>query len=376
MTRVYLDHNATSVLRPEARDAMIAAMDAGGNPSSVHGEGREAKRQLDVARERVAGLVGVRPDMVVFTSGGTEANNLALHGAPVDRVIVAATEHPAILEAGKLGNKALKVVPVDGQGIIGLAALEDVLAADRRPALVSVMLANNETGVIQPIQEIVEIARKHDALVHTDAVQAAGKIDLSFVLLGVDMLSLTAHKFGGPQGAGALIVRDELALMPLVTGGGQELKRRGGTENVAAIAGFGAACTQAKDELAKTPDAIGALRDRLRAEIARVTPELCVFGGDAPRLPNTLCFAHPSLSAEMLLISFDLDGIAISSGSACSSGKVQSSHVLDAMGVDPELAKGAIRVSLGWNSTSEDIERFIEVWTKIAERHGARKAAG
>lgn len=375
MKRIYLDHNATSVLRPKARAAMIAAMDAGGNPSSVHGEGREARKRLDLAREQVAGLVGVRPDMVVFTSGGTEANNLALHGAPVDRVIVAATEHPAILEAGRLGNKALKVVPVDADGIVDLQRLEDVLAADRRPALVSVMLANNETGAVQPVQQIAEIARKHDALVHTDAVQAAGKIEVSFLLLGVDLLTITAHKFGGPQGAGALVVRDGLDVMPLVTGGGQELKRRGGTENVVAIAGFGAACEQAAEGLAKAPDEVRSLRDRLQVGIATVTPEVQIFSGGADRLPNTLCFAHPDMNAEMMLISFDLDGIAVSSGSACSSGKVNTSHVLEAMNVAPELAKGAIRVSLGWNSTVEDIERFTEVWTKIAERHGARKAA-
>lgn len=375
MSRVYLDHNATSILRPEAREAMIDALDAGGNPSSVHGEGRDARRQMDVAREQVAGLVGVRPDMVVFTSGGTEANNMALHGAPVDRVIVAATEHPAVLEAGKLGNKALKVVPVDDQGVIDLDALDAVLAADRRPALVSVMLANNETGVLQPTQEIADIARKHDALMHTDAVQAAGKIDVSFILLGVDLLTLTAHKFGGPQGAGALIVRDGLELLPFVVGGGQELKRRGGTENVAAIAGFGAACVAAKSDLVKAPDAVRQLRDKLQGDLLKVSPEIQVFSGEKERLPNTLCFAHPDLSAEMLLISFDLEGVAVSSGSACSSGKVQSSPVLAAMGVAPELAKGAIRVSLGWNSTVEDIERFIEVWTKISARHGARKAA-
>jgi cysteine desulfurase len=360
--RTYLDHNATSPLRPAAKAAMLSALETGGNASSVHREGRAARKLLDDARETVARAVGVIAPMVVFTSGGSEANNLALKGAPVERLIVSAVEHPSVIEAAKASGRPVAVIPVDGNGVVDLAALEKLLPG--KPALVSVMLANNETGVIQPVREIATLAHAHGALLHTDAVQALGKIPVNFGLLGADLMTLSAHKLGGPTGAGALIIRDGLAMSPLIHGGGQELRRRAGTENLAAIAGFAAAS-------AEKLNSISALRSQLDASLEPAT----VFGKAAERLPNTTCFALPGLSAETLLMAFDLEGIAVSSGSACSSGKVAKSHVLAAMGVADDLAKAAIRISLGWTTTEQDIEHFIAAWGRIRARHKARVAA-
>ena len=359
--RCYLDHNATAPLRPEAKAAMLAAMELCGNASSIHGEGRAARKLLDEAREAVARAVGVIAPMVVFTSGGTEANNMALKGAPVERLIVSAIEHPAVLEAARATGKAVEIIPVTYQGVIDLGALEEMLPGPR--ALVSVMLANNETGVIQPVADVVRLAQAHGALVHTDAVQALGKVPINFGLLGVDMMTLSAHKLGGPVGAGALVIRDGLAVEPLLHGGGQELRRRAGTENLAAIAGFAAVARAGMD--------VKLLRDRLDAGLDGAV----IFGAGADRLPNTTCFAMPGLKAETLLMALDLEGIAVSSGSACSSGKVAKSHVLAAMGVAPEISQGAIRVSLGWNTTEGQIETFIAAWRRQVQRHKARAAA-
>lgn len=360
--RTYLDHNATSPLRPEAKEAMLRAMDVLGNASSVHAEGRAARKLLDDSREAVAQALGVIGPMVVFTSGGSEGNNMAVKGAPAGRLLISAIEHPSVIEAAKASGKRVDLIPVTGDGLVDLAALERMLPGPR--ALVSVMLANNETGVIQPVADVVRLAQAHGALVHTDAVQAFGKIPVNFGLLGVDLLTASAHKLGGPLGAGALVIRDGLALEPLIHGGGQELRRRAGTENLAAISGM-AAAAQAK------PIEIKALRNHLEAALEGAM----IFGRAVPRLPNTTCFAVPGMSAETLLMAFDLDGIAVSSGSACSSGKVAKSHVLDAMGVAPDLARAAIRVSLGWTTTAADIDRFIAVWQRILARHKARAAA-
>lgn len=357
--RCYLDHNATSPLRPEARAAMLRAMECGGNASSIHAEGRAARKLLDDARDQVARAIGVIAPMVIFTSGGSEANNLALKGAGVERLIVSAVEHPAVLEAAKASGKPVEILAVDGNGLADLQVLEKMLKGPR--ALVSVMLANNETGVIQPLTEIVRLAQGH--LVHTDAVQALGKIPVNFGLLGADMMTLSAHKLGGPAGAGALVVRDGLALEPLIHGGGQELRRRAGTENLPAVAGFGA--------VAQTRQQRGALRDRLEEALDGAV----IFGRNVARLPNTTCFAMPGMKAETLLMAFDLEGIAVSSGSACSSGKVAKSHVLAAMGVAPEISQAAIRVSLGWDTSEDMIDQFIAAWRKIASRHKARVAA-
>lgn len=357
--RVYLDHNATSPLKESARLAMLAAFELTGNASSIHAEGRSAHALLDQARERLARAVGVIAPMVVFTSGGSEANNLAIKGAPVERLIVSAIEHPSVLETARASTRQVDILPVDGQGMVDLEALERLLASGPK-ALVSVMLANNETGVIEPIREIVRVAHAQGALVHTDAVQALGKIPLNFGLFGTDLMSLSAHKLGGPAGAGALVVRDGLVLAPLVHGGGQELWRRAGTENLAAIAGFAAAIEEKRLE-------IKVLRDHLESGLEGAV----VFGGKSERLPNTSCFATPGLSAETALMALDLAGFAVSSGSACSSGKVAKSHVLAAMGVAPDLANAAIRVSLGWTTTARDVDQFISAWSRIKVRRNA-----
>lgn len=357
--RTYLDHNATSPLRPRAKAAMLAAMDLTGNASSVHAEGRAARKLLDDAREQVARAVGVIAPMVVFTGGGSEANNLAIKGAPVQRLLVSAIEHPSVLEAAKASGKAVEFIPVDGNGVVDLGALKRMLAGTK--ALVSVMLANNETGVLQPVADVVRLAHSHGALVHTDAVQALGKVPTNFGLLGVDLMTLSAHKLGGPVGSGALIIRDGLPLEPLIHGGGQELRRRAGTENIAAVAGF---AIVANEKL----NAVRTLRDQLDSSLEGAI----VFGASVERLPNTTCFAVPGMNAETLLMGFDLEGIAVSSGSACSSGKVAKSHVLAAMGVAPDIAKAAIRVSVGWDTTSDHIDHFIAAWSKILARHKAR----
>lgn len=359
--RCYLDHNATSPVRPDAKAAMMAAMEMCGNASSIHAEGRVARKLLDDAREQVARSVGVIAPMVVFTSGGSEANNMALKGAPVERLIVSAIEHPSVLEAAKACGRAVQIIPVTYQGVIDLEALEAALPGPR--ALVSVMLANNETGVIQPIADIVRLAQAHGALVHTDAVQGLGKVPVNFGILGVDLMTLSAHKLGGPVGAGALIIRDGLALESLIHGGGQELRRRAGSENLVAVSGFGAVAQMKMD--------VKPLRDRLEGALDGAV----IFGAGADRLPNTTCFAMPGMKAETLLMAFDLEGVAVSSGSACSSGKVAKSHVLAAMGVAPEIYQGAIRVSLGWDTQTHHIDTFIAAWRKICARHKARAAA-
>ena len=359
--RSYLDHNATSTLRPEAKAAMLAAMGCGGNASSIHCEGRAARKVLDDAREQVARAVGVIPPLVVFTSGGSEANNMALKGAPVERIIVSAVEHPSVLQAAAASGKPVGIIPVDANGVIDLGALAELLHGPK--ALVSVMAANNETGVVQPVAEVVRLAQAHGALVHSDAVQVLGKLPLNFGLLSVDFLTLSAHKFGGPVGIGALVVREGIPVEPLVHGGGQELRRRAGTENLVTIAGFGA--------VAQSKMNVTALRDRLEAALE----DAIVFGSKVGRLPNTTCFAVPGMNAETVLMGFDLEGVAVSSGSACSSGKVAKSHVLAAMGIKPEISQAAIRVSLGWDTTEDNIEHFIAAWRKIRDRHKARAAA-
>jgi cysteine desulfurase len=339
---------------------MLSALALGGNASSIHAEGRKAHAVLDEARDAIARSVGVIAPMVIFTSGGSEANNMALKGTPAERLIVSAIEHPSVLGAARLSGKSLEILPVDGDVLVDLAALERLLKSGPR-SLVSVMLANNETGAIEPIRDVASLAHAHGAVVHADAAQALGKIPVNFGLLGVDLLTLSAHKLGGPAGAGALIVRDGLALDPIIHGGGQELGRRAGTENLAAIAGFAAAVGEKRLE-------IKMLRDHLESGLEGAV----IFAANAERLPNTSCFALPGLSAETALIALDLAGFAVSSGAACSSGKVAKSHVLAAMGVAPDLASAAIRVSLGWTTTAGDIEQFISAWSRIKDR---RKAA-
>ncbi|MEJ2625676.1 MAG: cysteine desulfurase family protein [Pseudolabrys sp.] len=374
--RAYFDWNATAPLREEARDALAAALGATGNASSVHAEGRAARALVEDARAAVAALVGAEAKNVTFTSGATEANMLALtraleagaEKAPRDRLFVSAVEHPSVLSGGRFAPEQVTELAVDGDGLVDLAALERALAGAERP-LVSVMLANNETGVIQPIAEIAEIVHLANGLLHVDAVQAPGRIDCNMAALGADLVSLSAHKLGGPQGAGALIRRDGIHISePLIRGGGQERGQRAGTENVAGIAGFGAAAAAAAVRTTAEADAsrMAALRDRLEVGLKAATPEIVIFGADAPRLPNTTLFAAPGLKAETALIAFDLNGIALSSGSACSSGKVAASHVLAAMGVASDLARGALRVSLGRSTTEAQVEQFLGTWIMLA----------
>jgi cysteine desulfurase len=369
--RLYLDWNATAPLRAEAREAVLRALDVTGNASSVHAEGRAACSVVEAARAQIAQLVGAAAKNVTFTSGATEANNLALTPAiettgekrKRDKLLVSAIEHPSVLAGGRFAAGAIEQVPVTTPGILDLHALRKAIARAERP-LVSVMLANNETGVVQPIRDIAAVVHDANGLLHVDAVQAPGRIDCDIEALGADLLTISSHKIGGPQGAGALIRRGGIHIAePLIRGGGQERGLRGGTENVAAIAGFGAAAASARQ-----PDAthMAALREALEAGLKAATPQAVIFGERAPRLPNTTLFAVPAMKAETALIAFDLEGIAVSSGSACSSGKVTASHVLAAMGAGPDLARGAVRVSLGWNSTEADVERFLGTWKKLA----------
>ena len=366
---VYLDYNATAPLRPEARQAVAAALAEIGNPSSVHRFGQRARRRVEEARAQVAALVHAAAPQVLFTGGGTEANNLALRGAGRARVLVSAIEHDSVLAA----MPEAEHVPVGPDGIVRLEALEALLEADPRPALVSIMLANNETGVIQPVAEAAAAAHAHGALIHCDAVQAAGKIAVDFVALGVDMLSLSAHKLGGPQGAGALVVRRQVALEAEQKGGGQERGMRAGTENVPGIAGFGAAAGVAANGV-RDYARLAEWRDRLEQRIRVLAPAARFFGAGVARLPNTACFTMPGVPSETQVIALDLAGVAISAGSACSSGKVRPSHVLRAMGASEVDARGAIRVSLGWQSEAADIERLLEAWRALYARAGSRAA--
>ena len=365
---IYLDYNATAPVRPEAAFAVAEALRAPGNASSVHGFGREARRILEDAREAVAGLVGATPAQAIFTSGGTEANNLALAGTGRARVLVSAGEHDSVLQAVPEAER----IPLQPDGRVDLAALEALLSADEQPALVSAMLANNETGVIQPLEAVVALARAHGALVHCDAVQAAGKIAVDFSALDVDLLSLSAHKLGGPQGVGALIVADDVPLRADLQGGGQERRRRAGTENLPGIAGFGAAARVAAEGLSVFA-ALAELRDDLERRLRALVPEVIVYGAEAPRLANTSCFALPGLPAETQVMALDLAGIAVSAGSACSSGKIEPSHVLRAVGATAEEAASAIRVSRGWQSTAADIEAFVVAWGRLYQRRMARE---
>ncbi len=369
--RDYFDWNATAPLREEARAAMTAALALTGNASSVHAEGRAARQAVERAREQVGNLVSAEPKSVTFTSGATEANMLALTPAieidgrkePRDRLFVSAIEHPSVHSGGRFPADMVEELPVTGDGVVDLHAIRSALARAERP-LVSVMLANNETGVIQPIRQIADIVHAANGVLHVDAVQGPGRIDCRIGELGADLMSLSAHKLGGPQGAGALIRRGDVRIAePLIKGGGQERGQRAGTENVAAIAGFGAAAAVA----ATLGDAsrMAALRVRIETGIKVAAHEAVIFGANAPRLPNTTLFAVPGMKAETAIIAFDLNGIAVSSGSACSSGKVQPSHVLAAMGVEPALAQGAVRVSLGWATSDRDIENLLSALTKV-----------
>ena len=371
--RVYFDWNATTPLRPEAKAAMAAAWDLSGNPSSVHAEGRHARRLVEQARAAIAAAVGGLARNVVFTSGGTEANALALtpglrrtSGPAVERLLVSAVEHASVLAGGRFPADAIGTVGVTRAGVLDLDQLSATLAAGP-PALVSLMLANNETGALQPVAEAVELVHASGGVLHVDAIQALGKIPVDIRALAADLVTVSAHKIGGPKGAGAVILADGVSgFEPLLRGGGQELGRRAGTENVAGIAGFAAAAKAAMAALGEDASRLEGLRDRLERGL-RQSPGIIVFSDDVKRLPNTTLFTAPGLKAETAVIGFDLAGIAVSSGSACSSGKVQPSHVLEAMGFDTDLAQGAVRLSLGWSTSGAEVDRCLEAWRKLAD---------
>lgn len=370
-TRVYLDWNATTPLRPEARAAMVAAYDLVGNPSSVHAEGREARRLVEEARAVLAAAVGALPRNVVFTSAGTEANALALSpglrgpsSGPVERLLVSAIEHASVLAGGRFPAAKIGLIPVTHSGVVDLELLKACLA-DGPPALVSIMAANNETGALQPVAEAARIVHEAGGLLHVDAIQALGKIPFDIKAIGADLATFSAHKIGGPKGIGALVVADGIAgLEPVLRGGGQEHNRRAGTENVAGIAGFGAAVKMALQALPEDAERMTTLRDRLENGLRGVAGAT-ILSDTVDRLPNTVLFTAPGLKAETAVIGFDLEGVAVSSGSACSSGKVQPSHVLSAMGFDPAVSQGAVRLSLGWSTEPEDINRALEAWRKL-----------
>jgi len=370
--RSYLDHNATAPLRPEVREAVIDALVLNGNPSSVHAEGRAARAAIEQARAKVAKLVGASPANVIFTSGGTEANALALAAQSGEawHCYLSAIEHPSVLSGGRFYRETTTIIPVTPDGVADLDVLRKKLEKHKpggwRP-FVSLMTANNETGAIQPVAEAAPIVHDAGGLLHSDAVQAAGRISLDMTVLGADMVTLSAHKIGGPKGVGALVLAEGANVKPLIKGGGQEGRRRAGTENVAGIVGFGVAAELALSDLARM-DEIATLRDVLEEGARALRPDAVVLSAGVPRLPNTSCIAVPGVKAETLVIGLDLAGIAVSAGSACSSGKVEASHVLAAMGASPEIARGAVRVSLGFGSENTDIQRYLSAFGELVKR--------
>lgn len=362
----YLDYNATAPLLPEVKAAVTAHLDTYGNPSSVHGVGRKAREAVEQARDAVAAMVNAKPAQVIFTSGGTEANALALRGRANTAIFASAVEHTSVLAHVSAEN----ILPVDQAGLIDLTVLEARLAKAPSPVMIAVMLANNETGAVQPIARVSEIARRYKAHVHCDAVQAPGKLAVDLQSLGVDSLSLSAHKLGGLKGTGALVLAPGIEVAALHVGGGQERRRRAGTENVLGIVAFGVAAQQER-RLRDGAARVRELRDALEADIIAAAPRARIFAQDIERLANTTCVALPGVSSEIQLMRMDLAGVAVSAGSACSSGKVTPSHVLLAMGETESEAKCAIRISLGWATTAAETARFLEVWRGLASNAGA-----
>jgi cysteine desulfurase len=379
--RTYLDHNATTPVRPQAVAAMGRALVAGGNPSSIHAEGRRARAVVEQAREAVARLVGAQAKNVTFTSGATEALNLALTPALQSgndtrdwHLFMPATEHPAVLNGHRFSAEAVTVLPVGPSGLLDVAVLEQAMTRQpkKRP-LLAVQLANSETGVLQPVGDLARSVHERDGLVVCDAVQAVSHLAVNMADLGADLMAVSAHKIGGPAGAGALIRMCDAVHVaePVVRGGGQEKGLRAGTENVAGIAGFGAAAACVVEGREADAPRVRMLRDRFEAGLREICREAAVFGANAPRLPNTSAFALPGLRAETALIALDLAGYAVSSGSACSSGKVKSSHVLDAMGVNTDIRTCMLRVSLGWTTRDTDVDGVLAALRKQFEKLSA-----
>lgn len=375
---VYLDHNATSPLRPQAREMMARAYDSGGNPSSVHGPGRAARAIVETARASLARHFVTRAEDVVFTSGGTEANNLVIASAKAagaKRLIISAIEHDAVRDAALASGLEVEILPVTADGVADLGWLESRLSGWNREAdgvpFVALMAANNETGVIQPVEAAGRLVREAEGLFHIDAVQMAGKLAFDFAGSLAHYAALSAHKAGGPQGVGALLLACDAPLNRQMHGGGQETGRRSGTENVAGIAGFAAALAAVEADEATR---MAALRDALQLKLESVEG-VRIWGAGADRLPNTLCLSAAGWLSEIQVIAMDLAGFAISAGSACSSGKVKKSRVLEAMGASADEAASAIRISLGWTSTQDDVDRFADAWMREYARIRPRLAA-
>ena len=370
---IYIDHNATTPPLPEVIDAVCAAMRLiGANPSSIHANGRAARKLIDDARESVAALVGAVPEDVVFTSGGSESNNMVIMGSGRRRVLVSPTEHAAVLKTVLTRSALSDLVPVDQDGLVDMEGLEALLTEEDEPALVCIMAANNETGVLQPMAEISELAHRHGALVHCDAVQAVGKIPVDIKGWGVGYLALSGHKIGASQGIGALVRCGDAPLSSFITGGGQEHGIRAGTENVAAISGLGVAARIATETLDEKSARLREYRDVLEAGIKALSPATRIFCEDAPRLPNTSNFSLPGVRSDTQLNALDEAGVSVSAGSACSAGKVEPSHVLDSMEVDAEISTTALRVSFGWSSEAVDVDRFLDAWGDLVRRNSVR----
>ncbi len=363
---VYLDDNAASPLRPAARDAVVATLELTGNASSVHRFGRLARRVVEDARAQIAVSTGATTAGVVFTSSGSEANALALLGGRRRHILLSAVEHDSVLAPAQRAA-ICDEIPVDENGVVDVETLDKRLGADASDVLVSVMLANNETGAIQPVADIAKLARARGALVHCDAIAAAGRVPCDMGALGVDMMSISSAKLGGPLGVGALVLRPGVDVTPLIVGGGQERRRRGGTENLPGIAGFGAATAEAMARMSEQTR-LAALRDKLEAGVLALAPNARIFAKSVPRLANTSCLTMPGVSNETQVMALDLAGVAVSAGAACSSGKVSASHVLRAMGVSEGEAATAIRVSFGWRSIESDVESFLAAWSGIYAR--------
>lgn len=382
-SRAYLDHNATSPVRPEARAAVLAALDLVGNASAVHVEGRAARKIIENARADVAKLAEAEPAAVTFTSGGSEGAALVLapgfgigSAPPAQRLIVSAVEHSCVLSGGRFEPGRISLCPVDHDGVIDMDALAHLLSKGDGIPLVALMAANNETGVVQPVAAAADLVHARGGYLVCDAVQALGKLPLDLGSLHADALILSGHKIGAPQGVGAAVLHGDARLpTPLIRGGGQEDRRRGGTENLTGIAGFGAAARTVIIDSTHECDRMRELRDWMERELVTISKDVVIFGGSVSRLPNTSLVALPGMNGETAVIAFDLAGVSVATGSACTSGKVAPSHVLAAMGVEPEVARAAIRVSLGWSTTRADVTRFLEVWDKHRRQVFARRCA-
>jgi len=359
---IYMDYNASAPLLPDVREAMLDVMGRAGNSSSIHSHGRVMRSYVDTARRQILEGIDAKGAKLIFTGSATESNNMILKGAKVKSHIISAIEHPSLFQV----RDDVYRIPVGEDGVIRLEALESLLKELPAPALVSIMMVNNETGVIQPVAEAAKIARSYGAIVHTDAVQAVGRIPLSFHDLGVDVMTIAAHKFGGPAGIAALVYRDPIEILPLIAGGGHEQGLRAGTQNVSLIEGMRVAISESFKVL-QNSQLIQELRDSIENQILEICPDAKIIGKNVKRIPNTSCVSMPGVSAEVQLMAFDLAGISVSSGSACSSGKVRPSHVMEAIGVDVTQTGGVLRISLGWDTKPQDVDAFIQTWKQIYE---------